>query len=570
MNACRLKATSVLLVLAAVLAPRAHAAWSPTGAPVCVAPGAQHDPVTSSPYVAWLDERDGVPQVYVTSISPWTGDLGLPVNGLHAAPSATAQDQLALATSSWDGSVFIAWSEDRGLGTGRDIYVLRLLGGAAAPGWPANGLRVCGAPGDQTHPRLVLDHPHAIIAWDDARGGDTDLFAQDVDDSGTSMPGWPADGRALVTNPGADHFERLLRFYDYYAGVDRFVLLWSNSRRILTQVMQADGSLFAGPDWPATGRVVSDSAYVASAPAVIDAIVQFDSRYLVAWLEDHGGVPQMFCQIESVSGYNWFPKTLPVDSDPDARPSRLIWTYAQQDEGRLLWQDRRADAGDLYESFIRLPLPSNGAFFFDEGTAPRIVNPGLQGDATEPAGTFWTDDRSGVPQIFSWYVNLSAPYEGAVAPTGAAQTQPSSSTYAFGYIPEDPPPPVVVWTDMRNPATAPDIYAQNLGPGGPGQSGVGDHLPTRVSLSNAIPTPTRGTVTFTLRLPAESDVMLDITDVTGRRVHSALHQRMGAGDHAVRWNGLDEAGRRVAPGLYWLHGRAGGEVISRRIVVISD
>src|SRR5262249_26342371 len=42
----------------------AHAAWSHTGNPVCVAPGAQHDPVTATPYVLWTDERDGVPQIY--------------------------------------------------------------------------------------------------------------------------------------------------------------------------------------------------------------------------------------------------------------------------------------------------------------------------------------------------------------------------------------------------------------------------------------------------------------------------------------------------------------------------
>ena len=78
----RLAAGIVTANLVVLAVSPAFAAWSRTGTPVCVAPGAQHEVVTASPYVAWTDERDGVPQVYVTSIDPWSGALGaeFPVN----------------------------------------------------------------------------------------------------------------------------------------------------------------------------------------------------------------------------------------------------------------------------------------------------------------------------------------------------------------------------------------------------------------------------------------------------------------------------------------------------------
>ena len=50
--------------------------------------------------------------------------------------------------------------------------------------------------------------------------------------------------------------------------------------------------------------------------------------------------------------------------------------------------------------------------------------------------------------------------------------------------------------------------------------------------------------------PVDSGVKLDIYDVLGRRVHRVLDSRRPAGHHVVTWDGRDEAGGRVASGLY--------------------
>ena len=50
--------------------------------------------------------------------------------------------------------------------------------------------------------------------------------------------------------------------------------------------------------------------------------------------------------------------------------------------------------------------------------------------------------------------------------------------------------------------------------------------------------------------PVDSGVKLDIYDVLGRRVHRVLDSRRSAGHHVVTWDGRDEAGGRVASGLY--------------------
>ena len=44
--------------------------------------------------------------------------------------------------------------------------------------------------------------------------------------------------------------------------------------------------------------------------------------------------------------------------------------------------------------------------------------------------------------------------------------------------------------------------------------------------------------------------MLTIYDVTGRRVRILTRGSRKAGNYALRWDGLDDEGRRVASGVY--------------------
>ena len=42
---------------------------------------------------------------------------------------------------------------------------------------------------------------------------------------------------------------------------------------------------------------------------------------------------------------------------------------------------------------------------------------------------------------------------------------------------------------------------------------------------------------------------------------------LGAGEHAIRWDGMGEDGRRVAPGVYFVNLRAAGVQEARRLLV---
>jgi len=70
------------------------------------------------------------------------------------------------------------------------------------------------------------------------------------------------------------------------------------------------------------------------------------------------------------------------------------------------------------------------------------------------------------------------------------------------------------------------------------------------------------------RIGNAGQVELALFDVTGQRVRVLANGAFPAGEHAVRWDGADDAGRTVAPGVYFLHLRADGVSRTRKVSYI--
>jgi glucose/arabinose dehydrogenase len=66
----------------------------------------------------------------------------------------------------------------------------------------------------------------------------------------------------------------------------------------------------------------------------------------------------------------------------------------------------------------------------------------------------------------------------------------------------------------------------------------------------AAPNPFRAGTHLSFALPAEADVRLEIFDVSGRRLRTLAAGRMAAGAHRSIWDGRNDAGATVAPGVY--------------------
>jgi hypothetical protein len=83
------------------------------------------------------------------------------------------------------------------------------------------------------------------------------------------------------------------------------------------------------------------------------------------------------------------------------------------------------------------------------------------------------------------------------------------------------------------------------------------------------PNPSREGGTLRYRLPAEARVELAIYDVAGRRIARLAQGVKGAGEYAVDWKRLDDAGRRVGPGVYLARLKAGAVERTLHIVLVE-
>jgi hypothetical protein len=103
----------------------------------------------------------------------------------------------------------------------------------------------------------------------------------------------------------------------------------------------------------------------------------------------------------------------------------------------------------------------------------------------------------------------------------------------------------------------------------PVPTAVGPVPAPRFELSAPWPNPARTAAHLGFALPRPGTVRLAIHDLAGRRVRTLASAPMAAGRYALAWDLRDDAGRRVAPGVYLarLSGDAGGS--ARRIVVLD-
>ncbi len=96
----------------------------------------------------------------------------------------------------------------------------------------------------------------------------------------------------------------------------------------------------------------------------------------------------------------------------------------------------------------------------------------------------------------------------------------------------------------------------------------GPHDGPALRLAGGSPNPFRASTTLSFATRNDGDVGIAIYDASGRVVRR-LDQRLPAGNHDVKWDGRDEAGRAVPNGVLFYEVRAGGVRQSRKLVRIG-
>ncbi len=89
-----------------------------------------------------------------------------------------------------------------------------------------------------------------------------------------------------------------------------------------------------------------------------------------------------------------------------------------------------------------------------------------------------------------------------------------------------------------------------------------------MTLRDNVPNPFNPATNIRFELAAETDVRLDIHDVSGRLVKKLVAEFMAPGDHQARWDGTDNAGRAVASGTYFIRLQGAGLAQVRPLTLV--
>ncbi len=99
-------------------------------------------------------------------------------------------------------------------------------------------------------------------------------------------------------------------------------------------------------------------------------------------------------------------------------------------------------------------------------------------------------------------------------------------------------------------------------------------VPTRrLALKSAVPNPFNPSTTLVFQVPGTAGdrvpAVLELYDVTGRRVRTLLSAPLGPGEHRVTWDGTDERGQRVASGAYFARLSAAGQNQTMKLMLVK-
>jgi len=92
-------------------------------------------------------------------------------------------------------------------------------------------------------------------------------------------------------------------------------------------------------------------------------------------------------------------------------------------------------------------------------------------------------------------------------------------------------------------------------------------LPLVFALYRTYPNPLASGAAIRYALPGPAQVELRIYDVAGALVRRLADGVQAAGYRSAQWNGCDDRGRRVAPGVYYVRFRAGDFLATQKLVV---
>lgn len=353
-------------------------------------------------WVAWEDARDGELQnrnIYLNRSEDggetWLAD-DLPLDDDPGGAAMSLGPELAVA----EEGVYLTWFDGR---DGAYDILLRAStdGGATWGGGPVRVDSDVAGAAWSGWPRLVAGAGgRVVVAWEDTRGGGTDIYAARSTDHGATFA---EDARLDGDAPGAaDSFRPRIA-----ADGEAVFVTWHDEREGDARDVYLAWSDDFGGRWEEAIRAEAD------APGLFDSVnadvAASSGRAQVVWQDDRSGGYDVYHRVFDVEARGWRHGDLRLDTDtPGEAHSSHPRVHARGQDVLVVWLDYRADAGavgfnDLFYNHSRdlgdhWTADDHRINSNEPGTS-YAVDPaiGLLGDRY---GVVWTDGRLGTADLY--------------------------------------------------------------------------------------------------------------------------------------------------------------------------
>lgn len=183
-------------------------------------------------FAVWQDPRLATTNadIFVQKINN-AGTVAWTANGINLTSAATFNQANAQIISDGAGGIIVTWDDNRTTNTDQDIYAQKIDADGNVL-WTAGGVAVSAvASSNQRNPFIVSDGAGgAIITWQDLRTTSTtgnDIYAQKINSSGVVQ--WQANG-VLICNATGSQPNSTSGFVILTDGAGGAIIIWDDAR----------------------------------------------------------------------------------------------------------------------------------------------------------------------------------------------------------------------------------------------------------------------------------------------------------------------------------------------------
>ncbi len=408
-------------------------------------------------YSIFTDDRQDIPggdeSVYCQRIDKW-GNIKFVANGVAIATIAGADQDRPKVTDDGFNNAIASWQDSRS--GGDDIYSQKIDSNGVVQ-WPVNGVLICNAAGTQDKVWMIGDGSGgAIIAWEDARGGTEDIYAQRVNAAGVIQ--WTINGVVICNAAGKQKDIHMVE-----DGLGGAIIVWKDERvgvDIYAQRVNSSGVV----QWAVNGIVICNSSNDQKAPKVATDGV---NGGIISWSDKRGASEDIYTQRVNAGGIVQWTVNGNLICSAAGLQRRTAIASDSYGGAVITWEDFRTGTEDIYAQ--RVDGNGNTRWLVDGNVVSNAVDVQKRPDISEANNgktlVVWEDARTGgVEDIYLQVIDTGGVMLGTVngiAVCTAIDAQKKPFVFKSGATEW-----IAIWEDDRNKTVTgnTDLYGQGLDP----------------------------------------------------------------------------------------------------------